>query len=225
MFTAFPDGWLKVQLNAHPEHRRGDSGAANPGNEPATDAPAGTNYWMNMSHFYFDVPYGDAARWWIDEVITKATPGENENYGTIYLGYWPLTGKWRLWFTDLSWPAVNDTTVTTHQIRWSTAPINSGNFSSADQIEPELNEYGATNNVRIPDWTEGIYTQFDLPEGTETANDTIYLALKDVSQTVNGDGHDAVSSALRTISYEIRPADEGPGDTTPPAAPSGLAVQ
>jgi hypothetical protein len=86
-------------------------------------------------------------------------------------------------------------------------------------ITPEYYKYGS-NYVRRPDtWSVYAWTQFTLPAGTETNFNKIYFALKDVSATANGDGHNAPTGNIRTIDYQIRT-----GSAATPKIPSAPLI-
>lgn len=195
--------WIHLQLNRHPEHLRGISGT--PSNNYCS--ACSMNYFQNMNIMYIETfQYQEAAgtlEMLIDEVrLSQSTQAENEiSIGSLWVGYWSSTRKWQIAWTDPSFGTYNDSTGSTFEVRWSTSPITNANYSSAKIITPEYYKYG-TNYVRRPNnWVLHAWTQFSLPVRAATNLNKIYFAIKDVSATANGDGHNAPSSNIRTIDY------------------------
>jgi hypothetical protein len=113
----------------------------------------------------------------------------------------------------------------TYEIRYSTSPITNANFTSATLIAPEL--YATSVNAglggriqRTTTDSKPAWTQFAIPSGTVSANSKLYFAVKDVSATGSGDGHNSPNSNIKTIDYSLTSSS----DTTAPSAPSGLSV-
>lgn len=200
--------WIHYQLNQHPDHQRGASGSLNPVNNPAFPT-YGKNYFENFSYWYFAWSKGAGGSttpytWYLDNVyLYTQTQPENEGVGALWVGYW--TGRyWEIGFNDLSFPARDATTISTFEVRWSTSPITNENYGSANNITPQYFSY-QTNKIRNPNqYAPYLWTRFTLPAGTETDNDKIYFAIKDVSATANGDGHDAPDNNIRTTDYTLR---------------------
>ena len=220
--------WIHYQLNQHPDHQRGASGSLNPVNNPAFPT-YGKNYFENFSYWYFAWSKGAGGSttpytWYLDNVyLYTQTQPENEGVGALWVGYW--TGRyWEIGFNDLSFPARDATTISTFEVRWSTSPITNENYGSANNITPQYFSY-QTNKIRNPNqYAPYLWTRFTLPVGIETNNIILYFAIKDVSATTNGDGHNASSSYIRTIDYQLHP----PGYTPPlkkPLSPQMLIIQ
>jgi len=142
----------------------------------------------------------------------------------LWVGYWPSTGKWQVGWQDMSFTNasglnLNNNTLSTFEMRWSTSPITNANYETATLVEPEwftgptVTSY--INGFRREDsWSARVWNQFELPAGTETNNDRIYFAIKDVSNSTGNagsnwpynkvDGHDAPSNNIRVIDYHLR---------------------
>lgn len=235
-----PGAWIHAELDRHPTHRRGTHVA---GNDPAFILPPDDecdpvvshpmHYYEHMHQFYMEITTAQAQEtsYSLDEMYFYSTqdpsesaePNQNDiSVTSLWVGYWPDTGKWQMGWQDMSYTDAdgthtNDDTNSTFEIRWSTNPITNANYSSATVVEPEWfsdpEHTSYPNGVRRKDsWSVVAYTQFDLPAGAEK-NDTIYFAVKDVS--VNGgnagtawpwnkaDGHDAPSPNIHIINYEL----------------------
>lgn len=215
--------WLHVQFDRHPQHKR-DVGP--PGVNPWT----GHSYYQYLGKFYLEITpnHASATSITLDEMTlyTESQPENEISIASPWIGYWSSTGKWQVGFKDTSWGGEPSGQHSKFEIRWSPNPITNANWSSADTITPEYWRYGSTNSFRgMNDWKSVRWTQFDLPAGVETNNDKIYFAIKDVSSAADGDGHNAPSSAIRTIDYEIRPSSGTQPDTTPPQSPTSLSVR
>ena len=234
-----PGAWLHVELDRHPTHRRGSSPA---GDDPAYILPATDkegvshpmHYYEHLSQWYMEIRDAQTQQtsYLLDEMYFYSTqdptesaePNQNDDSVTsLWVGYWPATGKWQMGWNDMSYTDAtgthtNDDTNSTFEIRWSTSPINNANYNSANVVEPEWfsnPEYTSyLNGVRRQNsWSVTAYTQFELPDGIEANNSVIYFAIKDVSvQGGNAgtqwpwnrtDGHDAVSPYIHTINYEL----------------------
>lgn len=212
--TAHNDGWIKHQINRHPDHQRDGSPIINPTDNPASPKA----YFQYMNTFYFETETQASAPTYrvSDFIFRTETQAENEiSISNLWVGYWPATDKWEIGFPDPSFGgSYGDASISTFEIRYSTSPITNENFTSATIIEPEYFEYGSTNQIRRPNsWVHQAWTRFTIDNAVESGNDTIYFAVKDVSATANGDGHNAPSSNVRTISYILR--SEATSDTTP----------
>lgn len=221
------DGWIHVELDEHPQHRR-DSYVVS--NDPvlATD---GKHYLEQLNQFYMEIRYAQTleTRYWVDEMnfySTQDTPEPNQNdisITSVWVGYFPGTDKWQISWQDMGYlvSSLGNTTQSTYEVRWSTSPITNENYSSATLITPEF--YGGTiytgsaNLIRkVDSWTTIVWTQFVLADEVELNNNKVYFAIKDVS--VLGahagsqypwnitDGRDASSSLIRTIDFDIRPS-------------------
>ena len=238
-----PGAWLHVELDRHPTHRRGSHVA---GNDPAfilppTDkcTPAASHpmhYYANLSQWYMEIRDAQAQKtsYLLDDMYFYSTndptesaePNQNdESVTSLWVGYWPGTGKWQMGWNDMSYTDAtgthtNDNTNSTFEIRWSTEPITNANYNNAHIVKPEWYSDPAytsyPNGIRRWNaWSVIAYTQFDLPDGIEANNSKIYFAVKDVS--INGgnagtqwpwnkpDGHDAASPYIRTIDYSLQP--------------------
>lgn len=207
--TINPGAWLHVELDQHPQHRRGVQPI--PLNNPASPK----NYFENMNSFYVQV-YNAASNnsYWVDEIAFSQTsqPENDISISTVWVGYWSATDKWEIGWNDGSFvEAYNSSSYSTFEIRWSTAPITNANYSSATLVEPEFNEFG-TNHVRRPTpWKAPAWTRFTLP----ALSGKVYFAIKDVSSTANGDGHNSQSSLVRTIDYTLGTGSAGATLTAP----------
>lgn len=219
--TLNPDAWLHVQLDQHPTWKR-DAGI--PSNNPAGGSHP---YFASMNTFYIEIrsPQSQATSLFLDEFKTwQQTQAENETSITsLWIGYWPSTGKWEVGFNDLSWGSsfsnYNDSTKSKFEIRWSNSPITNANWSSASTITPEYHRFGSTNSFRRPNtWKSVAWTRFSLPSGTETNSSKIYFAVKDTSTTADGDGHNAPTGNIKTIDYNLRPS----AAVDVPSAPKNL---
>lgn len=148
-----PGAWLHVELDRHPTHLRGDYV---PGNDPSYISPATDNegtvhymhYYEHLSQFYMEIRdenISTETSMTIDEMYFYSTqdptesaePNQNdESITSVWVGYWPDTGKWQMGWNDMSYidetgAHLSDYTNSTFEIRWSTAPITNANFSSA----------------------------------------------------------------------------------------------
>lgn len=203
--TVHDNAWIHVSLDRHPQHKRGMSGFYDPGNNPP--ASDGENYFDVMNKFYLEIRYPQPkpTAYWIDNVTLHQTE-QNENdisISSVWVGYWPNTDKWEIGFNDASFASYGNDSIGTYEIRWSTSPITNNNFSQATKINPEYYAYD-TGRIRRPNsWKYPAWTQFELPDSTEKGHDIIYFAIKDVSSTANGDGHNAPSPYIHTIKYHL----------------------
>jgi len=239
-----PGAWLHVELDRHPTHRRGSHVA---GNDPAFILPPSDecnpvvshpmHYYEHMHQWYMEIARSQSQKtsYLLDEMYFYSThdpsesaePNQNDDSITsLWVGYWPDTGKWQMGWNDMSYTDAtgthtNDDTNSTFEIRWSSSPITNSNYSSANTVKPEWfsnPEYTSyPNGVRRQNpWSVTAYTQFDLPDGVEAENGIIYFAIKDVSVSGgNGgtqwpwnktDGHDAVSPYIHIIDYALDPS-------------------
>lgn len=241
-----PGAWLHVELDQHPQHRRGSHVA---GNNP-TMITNGFNYMEHLNQWYMEIRYpaSQETDYLLDEMYFYSTqdssessePQQNdESITSVWVGYWPSTGKWQIFWNDMSYETssgegLNDVTLSTFQVRWSTAPITNTNFESATLVNPEWYggpEYAGAPNLirRFESWVTYTFTQFELPDDIEAANDVIYFAIKDVSAAGGHrgtrypwnrtDGHDAPSQNIRTIDYHLRPTrGTTPATISPPTS-------
>ena len=243
-----PGAWIHVELDRHPTHKRGSHVA---GNDPAFILPPDDkcdpivshpmHYYEHLHQWYMEIRNAQSQEtsFLLDEMyfystqdpVESAEPNQNDNSVTsLWVGYWPSTGKWQMGWQDMSFVDeqgihTNDNTNSTFEIRWSTSPITNNNFNEAIAVQPEwFTSPAATsypNGVRRADaWSVRVWTQFDLPPGIEDSNARIYFAVKDVSRTDGStagttwpwnrlDGHDAVSPYIHTIDYSIRNSSNG----------------
>lgn len=249
------DVWMHVLLDRHPQHARDATGVLNPpvdnpvcADGTTTCGNKASSYYHNFSSIYFDLLGSSGATTvWLDEMkFLQTTQPENDiSISTVWIAYRSSDDHWLLFWDDSSFNSVystngshdstyNDDAGSTFEIRWSTGPITNANFSSATLITPLYNAgIGCSSCVsrQNPEYP-WAYTEFQLQAGTETNNNHLYFAIKDISVAgqhggvyplTYGDGHNAPSSNIHTIDYNIRP-DSGGSDTVPPAAPSGLSV-
>lgn len=223
------NAWIHVQLDQRPAHARQASGGGEPVNDP-TYQLFGKHYFEHINSMYLEVRYdqsiSNTTEYWVGpfNFWTQAETQNEISISDVWVGYYPVSGKWEIGFFDNSFNSVgyDSASKSTFEIRWSTSPITNVNFNSATIIEPEYWEYLTTNRVRRWDsWSKDTWTRFDLPAGIETNNDKLYFAIKDVSSVVNGDGHDAPSSLIKTIDYTLRVSG---ADTTPPTTTASPAA-
>ena len=225
--TLNPDAWIHVQLDQHPTWQRD---TAIPNNNPVGSSHP---YFSSMNIFYVQVRAAQSqpTSYWIDEIKSwQQTQQENEDITSLWVGYWPSTTKWEVGFNDLSWgnsySNYNDSTQSKFEIRWSTNSITNANWNSANPITPEYWRFGSTNSFRRPNpWKSVTWTRFSLPSDTESNSAKIYFAVKDTSSTADGDGHNAPTSNIKTIDYNLRPSGATPIDTTTPGSPTGLRIR
>lgn len=210
--TVNPDAWLHVVMDRHPQHKRGESPV--PNDNPASPR----NYFEYMSGFYLELFAGSNPQtYWVDEMeLYQANQPENDiSISSVWVGYWPSTNKWEMGWMDGSFSSYGNSSQSTFEIRWSTAPITNANYGQASVVVPEANKYG-NNLVQRPNpWKLPAWTRFTLPAGIPGK---VYFAIKDVSSTGNGDGHNSPSTYIKTIDYTIQ---TGSGGTTLDA-PSNL---
>jgi hypothetical protein len=121
-----------------------------------------------------------------------------------------------LYFNDDSFGDYSDFTGSTFEIRWSTSPLTSANFSAATPINPLYYAgVGCTSCITRPDtWSLAAYTEFQIPSGTATNSNVIYVGIRDISvpgghvagyPLQNGDGRSPLNSNIYTIDYRFRP--------------------
>lgn len=207
MFTVNPGAWLHMQLNRHPQHQRGTKGVDKPG-----DNPSPFNYFSVMNSFYVEIRYPQAGQthYLIDEImLSETSQQENDiSINSVWVGYWPETDKWEIGFNDDSFNSTGygATSQSTFEVRYSTSPITNINYPQATVVEPEYWERGTSNTFRRPNsWKKPAWTRFTIPNTIEQSATKIYFAIKDVSSTGNGDGHNAPSSLIHTIDYSLKP--------------------
>ncbi|MGB5052698.1 MAG: LamG-like jellyroll fold domain-containing protein, partial [Caldilineaceae bacterium] len=199
------------------------SGSGEPDDNPAP----GRNYFQYMNNFYVEIRYPQEipTAYWIDEMeFSQTSELENDiSISSVWVGYWATTGKWEIGFEDNSFNSVgyNNNSQSTFEIRYSVSPITNANYSSATLITPIYNLNGTGRINRPNTWKKPTWTQFSLPSLVVQNNSKIYFAIKDVSSTASGDGHNAPSSNIRTIDYNIRPSEP---DTEPPTSPTSLVA-
>ncbi len=236
-----PGAWIHVNLDRHPTHLR-DSFV--PGNDPAFISPPidsegnsrPMHYMEHLNQFYIQISGNEnkPVSFYIDDMYFFSTqdadesvePNQNDDSITsVWVGYWPDSRKWQIGWIDMSWVDqngihLNDDTLSTFEIRWSTAPITNDNYNEANVVVPEWftgpNVTSFPYGVRRKDsWWRRTWTQFELPDNVVVNSSVIYFAIKDVSNS-NGnagtqwpynkpDGHDAPSPYIKTIDYYIRP--------------------
>ncbi len=227
-------GWWYVQLD-RPQIRR--EGAALPTGPDPTIQQGGPNYFAAFSRFYIELNYNMAqsqdSYYLIDEIeFWNQTETENEAIASLAVGYNPSTGKWGISWQDMAYhdasTSEGNTTHSTFEVRYSTSPITSANYSSATPITPEYysgDAYtGNTNYIRRPSsWYKQAWTRFELPQSIVKAG-TIYFAVKDVSDS-NGnngtqwpwtkvDGRNA-NSGIKTIKYDLNLTTNGSDKSSP----------
>ena len=241
-----PGAWIHVELDRHPTHRR-DSHVA--GDDPAFILPTqdqcspshnhAMHYYEHLSRWYMEIARSQTnlTSYLLDDMYFYSTrdpqesaePNQNDTSVTsLWVGYWPETGKWQMGWQDMSYVNqdgmnMNDNTESTFEIRWSTAPITNANYSSANIVAPEWlsgpEHTSYPHGVRRADsWSTRIWTQFTLPAGVTASHQKIYFAIKDVSvQGGNAgtswpwnrpDGHNAPSSYIHAINYALSPEDQ-----------------
>jgi hypothetical protein len=212
--TVNPDAWLHVVLDRHPQHQRGDQTVP-------SDNPAGSrNYYQHMNGFYLELFAGSSPQqYWVDEMeFSQADQPENDiSISSVWVGYWPSTNKWEMGWQDGSFGTYGNDTGSTFEIRWSTSPITNENFSSANLVQPDFNGVGNNRVQRPNSWKLPAWTRFSLPVSTPA---TTYFAIKDVSSTGNGDGHNSPSPYIKTIDYRFSAGS----NQAPPAQPSSVQV-
>ena len=230
-----PGAWLHVELDEHPQHLRGSFVTEN---NPAL-AEFGMDYLSSLNQWYF-TPVTDEqpglVSYWLDEMYFYATsdPEEcaepqqnNDSITSLWVGYWPETGKWQIFWQDQSYETassqgLNDYTNSTFEVRWSTTPITNANYEQATPIQPEWfsgPQYTGSSEPlirRVSSWRPAVTTQFELPAQVTSSAAIIYFAIKDVSIAGGHsgtnwpynrpDGHDAASPYIRTINYHLPPA-------------------
>ena len=241
-----PDIWFHTLLDRHPTFFRESSVAGDDPsfNHPFVSPDTGKSYPMhmfeNMMQWYMEIrdPQDALSYFHIDEIYfystndqeEEAEPDQNdESITSLSVGYDPSNGRWYVFWQDMSFTDengwnLNDDTLSTFEIRWSTAPITNENYSSANIVSPEWfsgpSVTSFPNGLRRADsWWTRIWTRFDLPDGVETAHNHIYFAIKDVSVAGGNagtqwpynktDGHNAASPYIKTIDYYIRPDGAG----------------
>ncbi|HEY4760515.1 MAG TPA: hypothetical protein VIH42_08040 [Thermoguttaceae bacterium] len=218
--TIHDGAWVHVVLDRHPQWLRD---CCEPGNNPAGSSHP---YYQYMNSWYFvirdDQP--NNTQMWVDEMrFSQSTQAENDlSISTVWVGYWASTDRWEIHFQDTSFASqYSDKSIGTYEIRYSASPITNANFSSATTITPLYHGYDGAGRIRRPDpWKLLAWTRFQLPSSFQSANNRIYFAIKDVSATANGDGHNAPSSNIKTIDYYLSPSGSGV-----PLAPTQLRVQ
>lgn len=230
--------WMHVVLDRHPQHQRGNNTTV------PTDNPDGPTYpyYRNFASFYWDIPYHQASNTttvWFDEVQfwTQPQPENDISISTVWVGYRATDNHWLLHFEDSSWsggggsPNVDygNSSIGTYEVRWSTTPITNASWAGATTITPLYNAATGSGSgpgrIRRPNSFKAIaYTEFQLP--AQPANSTLYFAIKDVSSTTFGDGHNSPSANVKTIDYALRPSASGGGPgNTPLTPPSNLRVK
>ena len=213
--TIHDGAWLRVVLDRHPQWLRDCC-------EPS-DNPAGSSrpYFQNMNSLYLmirdDQPNNTS--FWVDEMrFSQSTQPENDiSISSVWTGYWASTNSWEIGFNDTSFPhgSYNDTSMSSFEIRYSNAPITNANFSSATAITPLYHGYGSAGRIKRPNpWKLPAWTRFTLPSSFNAPGAHVYFAIKDVSSTANGDGHNSPSSYVKTIDYVV-PGGTGVPTPTP----------
>ncbi|WP_155890776.1 hypothetical protein [Desulfuromonas sp. TF] len=227
MFTVNSGTWLHMQLNRHPQHQRGMKEADKP-----DDNPSPYNYFSVMNSFYLEIRYPNSSKTYyiLDEVkLSETSQPENDiSINSVWVGYWPESDKWEIGFMDDSFNATgyNSSSQSTFEVRYSTSPITNANYAQATVAEPEYWERGTTNKFRRPNsWKKPAWTRFTIPNSIEQSVNRIYFAIKDVSSTANGDGHNAPSSLIHTIDYDLKPGtDSDSAGGTPPKPVANLRI-
>lgn len=227
-----PGGWIHVELDQHPQHKR-DSFV--PGNDPSF-IEAGKHYYENLHQFYAIIKKDQDNKTYfnIDEICFYSTkdptiniePIQNvDSITSVWVGYFPRTGKWEISWSDQSFENSsgenrNDQTWSTFQIRWSTSPITNSNWDQAIPISAEYYagpSYTGSSDLSIvriiTSWRATCWTQFKLPADIGTVSNKVYFAIKDISSAgahagsnwpySHGDGHNAPSPYIHTIDYHL----------------------
>jgi hypothetical protein len=163
-----------------------------------------------MSQFYIETGYqtsSSAISYNVSDFAFSTVSSENEGIGYVAVGYFPTSGKWEISYSDMSFTGTNPyngNAISKFDIRYSYNPITAVNFSTATQIVPLFNKVvsGANNYHRHDGWHKQAWTDFSLPADALTQA-KVYFAMKDVSATADGDSHNAPTSAIRTIDYNL----------------------
>lgn len=212
-----PGTWYHVVLDQHPSLRRDTTFGPNQnGNNPRWN-DSGRNYFENMASLYYqfnsNVGPTDVR---VDDFKFYNKPNENdESIASVAIGYFKDTDTWEISWQDPSqYDLVADSINSTYEVRYSTSPITNENWTSATAITSIL--YGIPGSpglVRKPQGSvRSCFTQFQLPDNVESANQVIFFAIKDVSVLhahtgaspyTSGDWHNAPSSLIHTIDYPI----------------------
>ena len=231
--------WLHVLLDQHPNHRRGvQEGMPN---DP-THVESGKHYLEHLHRFYMEIrtEQEDPTTMNIDEMFfyTETEPQNEESIVSLWVGYWPQPDHWEIGWNDMSYYTMSNSSHSTYEVRWSTSPITNANYDQATPITPLF--FGGTDFCgaggeklvrRSNQWVRAAWTRFKLPDQTESANNRLYFAVKDVSVAgahagtvwpwTAGDGQNAPSSNVKTIDYYLRPSSAvpSPSVTPTPTAP------
>ena len=218
--------WVHILWDKHPTHQRNVQGSVPPNNPTSS---SGQDYFETLFKWYNQFAHGFTTMgysFWMDELLfTSATdlgePNQNDiSIASLWTGYWPSDSHWEIGWNDLKTLDNHDSE---YEIRWSTAPITNANYANATPLTPLANVSVGNKIHKANTYTVFLWTKFKLPAGTETNNNKLYFAVKDVS--VAGGMYLASSSAnIHTVDYSIRPLS-GTADTTTPAAPTGLRVR
>lgn len=227
-----PGAWIHVELDQHPQHLRGSFVSGY--NPSILRGYEGMNYFEHLHQWYMDIPYAQQQEtsYLLDEMYFYSTkdPQEsaepnqnNESVTSVWVGYWPNTDKWKIFWNDMSFETasghgLNDTTSSTFEIRWSTSPITNSNYNQAELVNPEWfsgpEHTSHTNGIRRWDsWATYTWTQFELPDAVENSVSKIYFAIKDVSVAGGNagtkwpynrtDGRNPASPYIRAIDYYL----------------------
>lgn len=225
-----PGGWIHVLLDQHPQHLRGDHVVSN---NPSYTLD-NKNYFEHLVHFYMEIRFEQAQKTYyhLDELEFYSIENENEDSVTsLWLGYWPRTKHFEVGFNDMSFDKINDNSFSTFEMRWSDKPITNSNYEAATIINPLAysgSKYVGSGNShyfrRPSSWKTSVWTKFELENLGSIS--TLHVAIKDVSKSGEhigeswpwnkGDGHDAPTGNIKTISYNLSP---------PPVAPTNISIQ
>jgi hypothetical protein len=225
-----PGGWIHVLLDQHPTHKRELGGNLSIPNNPAF-ASDGKNYYEQMHIYYMEIREDQAQKtaYWLDEIeYYFEDQAENEESVTsVWVGYWSQGDYFEVGLQDASFALYNDDSQSSFEIRWSDNPITNSNYSAANKVSPLFYsgvEYSGSEYIfrRPNSYRKTAWTRFKIDDMPTLG--TIYFAIKDVSVSGGNtgtkypwnrpDGHNAASSKVKTIAYNLSAVPNPPTSIT-----------
>lgn len=162
--SIYANRWVTMWANRHPQHRVGDDGSIDPGEDPEWVNPttgARVHYMEGLTRFYFNAygPFtGTGVTCYFDDLYFDKVVGEPD--GLIS----SVTGTYGGSFYEATWAGPKNTTVT-YEVRYSTSSMKASGFMSGT-------DGGTTQNPG------GSYTStyWKSPNVPEAAN--FYVAIR-----------------------------------------------
>lgn len=195
-------GWTHFQSDGHPQHNNGFSNAARYPYPSRSVRNLGVEYFSTMFRNYITVaPYSGIStpkyNIWLDEKVFwhDAEPQNGETINNISILFRDSIKEFEIGFNDKYKPG-GGRGFATYEVRYSFAPITNANWNSATKVhmlgDPRFNNIHSNIDGimrKVSSYGTPIWAPFKLANSTDenllTPGNTIYFAVKDVSQDPN----------------------------------------